>query len=177
MKRISIGRKLVVVAGCAGLVCAAGVESTWAAQATVNATGTVIKALTITAVDPLAFGSFAADAAGGTLLIATDDALTPSVEIHPITSTHTAASFNLDGHGAAAYTITLPASVTLNGPSAATMTADTFTTALTSGNPIAAGVAALPAGGTDTLLIGATLQATQTLGSYTGTLQATVNYN
>lgn len=175
----SIGRKLIIFAGCAGLVCAADVDKSWAAQASVSSTGTVIKALTITAVDPLAFGSFAADAAGGTLVIATDDSLTPSAEIHTITSAHTAASFDLDGQEALTYSISLPATVTLTGPSAATMTAGTFTTALTSGNTITTGVATLPAGGTDTLLVGATLTVgtTQTLGSYSGSLQVTVNYN
>jgi hypothetical protein len=179
MKRISICQKTLFVAGCFALISAINVGVSHAASVADTASGKVIAPIAITAGTPLAFGSFAADTAGGNLAIDTAGVLTPAATIHTITSAHSAASFGVSGEGSTSFTISLPSTITLTGPAAATMTVGTFTTAMVSGATITAGVTTLPVGGTDTLLVGATavVGASQAVGTYTGSLTAQVDYN
>jgi hypothetical protein len=174
MKRTSILRKLSVIAGCAALVCAVDAGVSWAASAVTD--GTLVAPLTITNVNPLAFGKFANNG-GGTLVIGTDGVLTPTGVV-VVTSPHSAASFDLVGEATTGYAITLPDSITLAGTPSGSMTVEDFTIANLAG-PVVGKEATLPGTGTDTLSIGATanVEAGQPVGDYSGTLNVTVEYN
>jgi hypothetical protein len=182
MKRISIYRKLTVIAGCVALVCAANVGVSFAATAQVTTTGVVVAPLTITKVLDLNFGKFmsGAAAAAGTVVVDTANAQTVTGGVTTTTglgATAKAATFTVTGQALSTYAITYPAQTTLAGPGTA-MTIGDFTNAVDVGT-VAAGVGTLPASGPQVLSVGATLTvgANQTAGSYAGTLDVAVNYN
>ena len=90
------------------------------------------------------------------------------------TAAITRAVFTVTGTPGAAYTIGLPASVTLNGPGANTMDANTFVS-----SPSGVGAILSNPGGSQILYIGAQLNliANQAGGTYTsGNFTVTVNY-
>ena len=90
------------------------------------------------------------------------------------TAAITAATYTVTGTPGAAYAITLPGTVTLTGPSGATMTATNFSSDLTSPGALGSPV------GTQALSVGARLNiaASQAAGTYiSGNFDVTVNYN
>lgn len=178
MKRNSIVQKLLVVAGCAAFIFSMDVSVSHAVTSSAATTGTLVAPLTISNTASLAFGKFAADASGGTLVIDTAGALTTTGSVQTITSAHTAAAFGLTGQGGLGYSIVLPASISLTGVPSGTMTIGTFTLGNTAG-VVAGTTTTMAAGGTDTLYVGATaiVGASQPAGVYSGTLNVTVNYN
>jgi len=125
---------------------------------------TVIAAIAIGTVSPLDFGS--GSPGDGTKIVAPGTSESP-----------TNGSFNVTGQPNTAYTISLPASVTLTtgiGGANRTIVVDSFVSF-----PAVGANGLIGAGGTQLLLIGATraaLPTTQVVGSYTGTYTVNVVY-
>jgi hypothetical protein len=143
-----------------------------AGAATGTASAEIVSAITITNTVGLQFGQIAPSASPGTVTIATSGVRTSTggVTLAGL-ATVSAAGFDVTGAPDNTYTITITSSttITLGGNS---MTVDTFESA-----PDTTGT--LSAGGTDVILVGATLHvgANQAAGSYTGTFDVTVAYN
>jgi len=178
MKRTSIFRKLLVVAGCAALISAVDVGLSYAATAQSTTTGIVVLPMTITKTMDLNFGKFmsGAAAAAGTVVIATDDGQTVTGGVTTtaaLGATAKAATFTVTGEPSSTYDLTYPAQTALTGPGAP-MTIGTFTSAVDVGT-----VGTFTAAGSQVLSVGATLAvgANQTAGTYAGTLDVEVNYN
>jgi hypothetical protein len=166
-------KKLLCVASA--LVFSAGAFAQ--VNATADASATIIAPITITWVADMNFGNVAPSGVAGTVDLATDASRTATnctVYGGAAAGTVTAAEFTVGGTAGMTYSITLPgAATTISGPGL-DMTVDTWIS-----NPTPTGT--IGGGGTQTLLVGATLNvgASQTAGSYTsGTpFTVTVNYN
>lgn len=143
------------------LVCAAAATSISAAQ-------------TVSALQTLSFGSFAAGAGGGTVTIGAGGARSQVGGVTLLSSAPGSASlFSVTGTPSATYAITLPANgvVTLTA-GAASMAVNNFIS-----SPGLTG--ALNGGGSQALSVGATLSvgSHQASGAYTGSFDVTINYN
>jgi len=166
------------VAAVAGILAAALYLSpaSWAAPvatATGTANATIVTPISILAVNTLEFGQIIAPAANATVTVSTAGARSSTDTILQTETGVRQATFTVSGQAAYNFTVTLPsAAVTLNGPSGATMTVDTFTS-----DPNGTGT--LDGTGNKTLNVGATLHVggSQAAGSYTGSFDVTVNYN
>ena len=165
------GRSIITVAAGLTAIGMAGFTSgdAQAASDTGTANATIVQAIGITAVNSLEFGDIL-NSAANTVTVSAAGARSATDGTQLIGGTVQAASFNVTGDGSRAYTITLPASATVTGPGAATMTVDTFT-------HDAGGAPALTAGA-DSFNVGANLTVAngQAAGAYTGTFAVTVNY-
>ena len=142
--------------------------------ACVIAAAPVSWAQTVTATQALAFGSFAAAAVAGTVTVTAGGTRSSGGGVILVPSGGGgAASFSVTGSPGATYAITLPSngSVLLSSGSN-TMGVNNFTSSPTSNGQ-------LSGGGSQTLMVGATLSvgASQARGSYSGTFDVTVNYN
>lgn len=149
------------------------------ATATATATATIVTPISITKSVDMNFGNVAVSAStAGTVVLATDGTRTSTggVTLPTTAGTVTAASFAVAGQGNYTYAITLPSSALTITSGSNTMTVNTFVS-----NPSAGSGGTLSAGGTQTLLVGATLNvaAAQPAGVYvSGTpFSVTVNYN
>ena len=148
------------------------------ASATAAASATIVTPITIVKVTDMNFGNVAVSATNpGTVILATTSSRTTGgtgVTLPAVTGTVAAANFTVSGQANYTYAITLPSSITITGPASATMTVNGFVS-----NPATTGT--LSAGGTQTLLVGATLNvsAAQAAGVYTNAtgVAVTVNYN
>ena len=140
--------------------------------ASANATTTIISALKICKVSDLQFGAFASGVPG-TITISPTGARTVngplaiSVANYPVT----AASFTISGQDHLDYTILLPGSVVLKGPSGSTLTLTKFVS-----DPSRHGT--LSNDGTATLNVGGTLTlgSNQSAGFYSGSFPVTITY-
>ncbi len=131
---------------------------------------TVLAPISISASGNMDFGTMVTTGTAGTVTV-TPAGARSSVNVDLLGGVPSAASFDVTGDGNANYSTTLPSSTTLTS-GGNTMTVDTFTDD--------AGVnPKLPAGGSETFNVGATLHvgATQASGTYSGTFSVTVNYN
>lgn len=137
---------------------------------TANAVVNVTNGLAISKNADLVFGSIAQPLAGDTVVM-TPAGVRTSTTLTFGSGIFGAASFTVSrvggGGGNPHFTITLPASVTLNGSGGGTMLVDTFTS-----NPSGSGFAVPPT----IVTVGATLHvgALQPVGLYTGTFNVTV---
>lgn len=169
-------KNVLVAAGCAALVWAAGIGTSHAATAQTNTTATVLLPITITKTADLNFGKFMSGATGGTVVVTTAGAQSVTGDLTTtaaLGATAAAATFTIAGEPTNTYAVTFPAQTALVGPGGSTpMTIGTFTTA-SSGTLGTFGAAA------ETLSVGATLtvNANQASGTYNGTLDVAVNYN
>lgn len=169
-------RRFKMVALSSALVLAGSMVSLngYAASATANGSAEVITPIAISKTADLDFGSFAAGT-GGTVVISTAGArsATGAVVLSALDAGN-AASFSVSGQANATYAITLPTSATITHTvdSTKTMSIGTFTS-----NP--SGTGTLSAGGAQTVTVGGTLTVgnAQTVGSYTGTFNVSVEYN
>jgi hypothetical protein len=176
-KQARLTGKLALLAGAAALVtwpCAPAL----AAQASANATGTVVTPIAIAAAVDLVFGSFA-PGAGGTVTVSTSGVRASSGPILMSGATPSAARFNITGEASTTYAITHSGSATLvSGANSMVLTkfSDFAAANATAGNP-ASGT--LDGSGAQSLYVGGTLAvaAAQAAGVYTGTVIATVEYN
>ncbi len=143
-----------------------------AGPARAQITATFTNPLTITEDLELDFGSLIPGTIAGTVTIAvpSGSSTRSGIDVIFLDSTFSHGEFTVTGDGGAAFTITLPASITLSGPGA-DMTVDTFTT-----NP--ASPTTIIFTGEREVRVGATLHvgAFQAAGSYTGPYTITVEY-
>jgi hypothetical protein len=161
-------KKLIILS----LVIFTSINHAFAAVTSGTSNVKIVPVMTIVAgTTPLEFGSIAAGATAGTIVL-TAASPTVSSTTGGVTAlavggaTRTAGSFTVTGEPGANYVLSTLPSVTL------TSGTNTMTATLTSSSGRAL------AGGTNTLLIGGTLSvaANQTPGFYTGTYNVTVNY-
>jgi hypothetical protein len=153
-------------------------QGTQTATATSASSTTIVAPIAISNSVPLAFGSFASNAAGTLILSsASVQSSTGGVKLNSAKGAPTAAKFTVTGEGAYGYTVTLPTSLTLTTAVAGTvktMEVTTFVSSLTDG------IGALTSGAQD-FTVGATLNvaAGQVVGLYDSTtpFTVTVNYN
>ena len=145
-------------------------------SATANTSATVITPIAISKTVDMNFGSIAVSpTVAGTVALSTSGSRVKSggVTLPAVTGTVTAAAFTVSGLGTSTYAISLPTTITLNGPSSATMTVNSFIS-----NPSGTGTLS---SGSQTLQVGGTLNvsAAQAAGTYTNTtdMTITVNYN
>ncbi|MGB9108960.1 MAG: DUF4402 domain-containing protein [Telluria sp.] len=148
-----------------------------AANATASSSSTVVAPITITKSADLAFGKFAAGT-GGTVTVSTSGARTVSGTVVAMTSTTTAAKFDVAGETGATY------SISLSGPAVLTSGSDTMPFAsvsdLTGANTVAGNVTSgTLTAGTQSIYVGGvlTVASAQAPGTYTGSVIATVEYN
>ncbi len=174
MKKLTALLAAGLVLGASGMAMALG--NTASDASAVGAT--IVLPITIANTASLEFGKVVPYGTVGTVTVANNgDRSSSDTKMIMATQTGTvsAASFDVDGEVDATYTITLPpGDVTLNGPSASTMTVNTFTSSVAT--TAGAGVLTL---GAETFTVGAVLNvgATQTAGAYTGTFNVAVAYN
>ena len=133
----------------------------------------IVAAIAITNTVGLQFGQIASSASSGTVTVSTAGVRSSTGGVTLANGTAaTAASFSVTGANDNTYAITLPAdgSTTITGPG--TAMGVNFVS-----NP--SGTGTLSGAGAQTLLVGATLSvgASQTAGAYSGTFDATVEYN
>lgn len=146
-----------------------------------SANATIVAPITITTGSAMSFGQVVVGASVGTVVLPhtgnrtrTGGATFSSVGA----GSPAASSFTVTGETGYTYLVTLPSSaITLSGTSGAaltgpaTMTADTFTKSIVTGD--------LAGDGTETFTVGATLNVagSQATGAYTGTYTVQVDYN
>jgi hypothetical protein len=141
-------------------------------SAPTTASATIVAPIAIIKNTDMNFGNvYVSATVAGTVVLAPAGtrSVTGGAGLPGVAGTVSAATFVVTGTAGATYAITLPASVTLTGPT--TMTVDVFTS-----NP----VTGLLTGGTQNLQVGATLNvaAAQATGVYTSAnFNVTVNYN
>jgi spore coat protein U-like protein len=155
----------------------AGSGSAIAANAVANSTSTVITAINIAKSADLAFGSFAATAAPGTVTI-TPAGGRSSTGVVEVASTPGAAKFDVTGQAGMGYSISIVATPLSDGG----INSMTFTpiSALTASTATSGTVSAgTLTGGAQSIYVGGVLAvaANQASGSYSGTVTATVDYN
>lgn len=175
MKRISVYRKLIVLAGCVSFVCAAN-GVCLAASVGASAGGTVVTPIAISKTQDLQFGKFIAGP-GGTLIIAPADAVNHIPAAVGVTTNATfangagPASFTVTGDAGAAYSINIPSTVTLTKP----VTLETMTVSAINSD---AGATPTITGGSVIVNVGGTLTvgAAQVPGTYAGSFNVTVDY-
>lgn len=137
-----------------------------------TATATLVAPISITKTVDMNFGTVAASATAGTVVLAVDNGVTATGGVSLPGGTPAAAQFDVTGEGTSTFDITLPSSIVLsNGTD--NLTVDNFVS-----NP--SGTGALVAGSA-TIAVGATLNvpANAPAGVYTNSadLTVTVNYN
>lgn len=165
---------------CLACAAALGVSAMFAgvaraASTSADATATIITPIAIAKVDDLRFGTFASSTSG-TVVMSTAGArsATGGVVLPTGSAAGGAARFTVTGEAAATYTVTLPVGAATITSGANNMTVDTWTS-----NPGTSAGAGLLTGGTQTLLVGGTLNvgASQAAGTYTGSFSVAVEYN
>lgn len=160
-------------------VMACGIQSVKAdggsAQASANATATIVQAISIDKVTDLQFGKIIAGSTAGQVQIQTDGSRTIAagdVVLFNQGSDHQAAAFKTIGSPNATYSLSFPSSVSLTGPTGSDpMTIEGF---------VHSANGTLDAStGEETFNVGATLNvgANQAPGQYTGTFTVTAAYN
>ena len=159
-----------------------GASSSFAAGASSNSSATVIVPIAITHSVDLNFGKFA-PGTGGEVTVATDGARTTTGPILSVSgSTPTAAKFDVTGDSNATYGITWGGAAELTDSDASLETvalskiSDLTAGGATSGN-VSSGT--LDGSGDQSIYLGGalTVGASQVVGTYTGDVTATVEYN
>jgi hypothetical protein len=165
MKKLILGALILTAFGASSLFAQSS-----ATQST-TASARVLAKIQLAKLTDLNFGDLVAGAAAGTVVVDIAGARTSTGGVSLAAGTVSQASFTVTGEPNKSYTITVPASVTLNS-GANTMAVNTFVL-----NPVTP--ATIPVGGTQPLNIGATLNvgANQATGSYTNTFNVVVAYN
>lgn len=168
-------KALLVSAAAAGLLIAtpAFAQAGPTATANANADAVIVQPIAVVNTSGLNFGRIAADSAASTVTIDSAGGRTGSLPNVLIMtgSNPSAAGFDVTGAAGLAYSITVPATTTLNGPNGNSMVA-TLNPSKTSGT------LSSPAG-TDSFSVGGSLAvgANQAAGAYKGSFQVAVQYN
>ncbi|HSF88459.1 MAG TPA: DUF4402 domain-containing protein [Saprospiraceae bacterium] len=153
------------------------INATGQSSANATASASIVAPIAIVQVANMNFGNVAVTDVAGTVILATDGSrsITGGVTLPATSGTVSAAEFTVTGEAGYTYDITVPSSHTITKVAGAeTMTVDAFVSDPTE-------LAGVLTGGTQTLLIGATLNvaALQVAGTYTNAIgfEVTVNYN
>ena len=161
-----------LISGLAATVLAAIYSQTaFAADATGNASATVLAPLAISENTAMDFGNVAGDSGSATTVVLTTAGATSSADgAYAQNGSGAAGVFDVTGATGLAYDINLPTVAVTLTSGANTMTVDTFT-------DDTGGTGTL-VGGADSFNVGATLNigAAQAAGAYSGTYTVTVNY-
>jgi len=147
-----------------------------AASDTATTTATVVQPIAIVDAQNLNFGEFAAGT-GGTVVLTTAGAASPTGDVVLTAGTSTAAEFTVTGQADASFSIGIADDELTHSGGVETMAlVTTHDLDGVSEDDPAAGVLTL---GTQTIYVGGTLTvaSAQLPGVYTGTVTATVNYN
>ncbi|WP_054120431.1 DUF4402 domain-containing protein [Novosphingobium sp. AAP93] len=152
----------------------AGTES---ASATVTSSATLLRPVALSSSANLAFGRIVLPSSGtGSVTIGTsaDTVAASGGAVALAGGSPSRAAFSVSGEGGQAVTVTVPATVTMSGPSSSTM-AVTLTSSV-SGSTNLSG--SLGAAGSATFYVGGSFAptATTTTGAYSGTFTVTVAY-
>jgi hypothetical protein len=141
-------------------------------SATANATATLVTPIAISKTVDMDFGTVAASATSGTVVLATDNSLSSTGGVSLPGGTSTAAQFDVTGEGTSTFSISLPSSITL-ASGTDNLTVDNFVSTPATTGTLTSGAA--------TVKVGATLNvpANAPAGTYTNStdLTVTVNYN
>jgi hypothetical protein len=162
----------------AAAATAAGSQAFAQASASQTTTGsvTIFQPITLSKTKDLAFGIVVRPASGaGTVTVSTAGARSLSGNGALLNDvTPSAATFTVNGEGGQAFSINVPASFTMTGPSSSTLTVG-----LTASSATGALSGALGGNGSATFTVGGsiTVASTTTNGAYTGTFTTTVSYN
>lgn len=146
------------------------------ANATANASATIVGPIAIANTADMNFGNVAVNATPGTVQLDPDNTRTPGggVTLPITTGTVSAAVFNVTGAASYTYAITLPGAALTITDGTNSMTVDAFTST-------PSGTGTLSGLGAEVLRVGATLNvgASQVAGTYTSAtpFTVTVNYN
>jgi hypothetical protein len=173
----------------AAIMIVVGVTNRGLAQVTLtgNTAGAeLVVALTITNTTPLQFGVIAIPATAGSVTLNTAGLRTPSgtgVSIVASGTPKTVAKFDLTGTSGDTYSFTLPSDITVStggGGANKVMTIDNFVVKVDGASEVAYGSigACTLTSGASSILVGGKLNinASQTLGVYTGTYTVIVDY-
>jgi len=163
-----ISKLLISGLAAAGLTVVSSQASLAATLSTAGASADVLAPMTLANPTPMYFGFVAGlPASATTVVLDLTDGTTPGGGAYADT-TGTSADFTITGAALRAYTLTLPATITLTG-TGLDMTINAITNNATG---------TVPAGGTETFQVGGTLNinANQAADNYTGTYSVTVNY-
>ncbi len=158
--------KIAIAAAAIGFIAAP--MSANAADATGDATATIVAPLTLTKTTDLGYGTIAPTAVAGTVTMTVGGTRTGDANVELLsTDTGAVGEFAVTGEGTSTFSTTLDSTVLLTGTGTdmSSTLVDNAPTALT------AGAATINVGGV--LSVGAN----QTAGSYTGTFNMTVAYN
>lgn len=171
----NVGSRAGNAALLAAVLAGAGLNAhqAYAADAIADGTATVMTPISISKVTDLRFGQFSA-LTGGTVVISTAGARSAtSAVVLSALDAGGAASFTVTGEADATYGITLPADATITHTvdGVTTMSIDSLTSDPSGTGTLTAGTQALAVGGT------LTVGNAQEVGSYTGTLSVSVEYN
>lgn len=166
-------KKLLVGAATIAILFLTHSANAQAATTNGTATAKVLAPIAIAAGANLNFGSVAASAALGTVVITPAGARSVTGGVGAVTdgaNSPTSGVFTVTGAAGIGFSITLPATATITS-GVNTMTVNAFTSTPSGTGTLVAGTA--------TVNVGATLNvaANQVAGSYTGTYPVTVNYN
>ncbi len=147
-----------------------GASAAQAATATAEARANILEELTVTKVagTDLDFGTIITTGTAEVVTVDTSGVRATCTSVI-CSGTSDAADFTVSGSNGAAVQLTVPASVTLNGPGGAIMNATLISTALT----------ALDASGNGSFSVGGALSvaSAQADGAYSNTFTVTVDYN
>ncbi len=156
----------------------AGAGSANAASVPAGTTSTVVSPIAITKAADLAFGSFAAGAALGTVTVTPGGARTVGGGVTAVASTSTAAKFDVTGASGMGYSISVVATPLSDGGSN-TMTFTPISDLTASGSTSGTVTVGSLTGGAQSIFVGGVLSvaANQVAGTYSGTVTATVDYN
>lgn len=163
-------KKLLFVIGAT--IASSGIysSSVFAANATGNATATVLAPLALTAGVGMDFGDVAGETGAASTIVLAPDGTTTASGNAVAGGTPAAGAFSVTGDDSLTYDINLPASTTLSGGAGPNITVNNFTDNK--------GGSSTTSGGTDDFTIGATLNLAdgQGAGTYTGTYSVTIDY-
>ncbi len=165
-----IGGTLQVAAGqAAGSYTATMTMDCGTVQATVDVTATLLAPISISSSGDMDFGTMVTTGTDGTVIV-TPAGARSYTDVDLLGGSPAAASFDVTGEGNANYSITFSSATLTSSGNSMTVVAFDHDAGV---NP------KLPAGGSETFNVGATLHvgATQAAGTYSGTFAVTVNYN
>ena len=167
-----LARSALAAAALSMLAGAAFAQSS--ASQTTTGTSTIIQPITLTAGTGLAFGTLVRPSTGSGIVTIdqTSGGRTVTGGVVALASTTSRATYTVGGEGGQTFSIAVPASFNLTGPSTIPVTLTPTATTGTLSNAIgASGTAAFGVGGNFTIA------AATTTGVYSGTFNVTVAYN